>query len=195
MRPVYEDTSPALGAGRVGLGLAADSQTWPAARDRWDGGFPYADGPAGFSLAPVLAYRARPNLAMEAGLDVTYRRLREPGLVPPEATSPGLGGVGLNLGVRYDYNARTQLGVSYRSELRSDPDGARYVVPRNTLLDPSARGTAPQALSANIQRQLGERWSLLGSVGWQQAEALAARSDAWVAGVGAQYRLHQDLGV
>jgi long-subunit fatty acid transport protein len=54
---------------------------------------------------------------------------------------------------------------------------------------------APQVLSANIQHQFGGRWSLLGSVGLQQAEPLALRTDAWTAGVGAQYRLHEDLGV
>jgi long-subunit fatty acid transport protein len=106
-----------------------------------------------------------------------------------------MGGVGLNLGLRYDYDARTQFGVSYRSELRGDPLAGRYVVPRATLLEPAARVATPQALSANIQRQLGERWSLLGSFGIQQAEPLALRTDAWSAGVGAQYRLHEDLGV
>ncbi|HEX9179793.1 MAG TPA: hypothetical protein VF859_05310 [Burkholderiales bacterium] len=187
VKPVFEDTSPALGVGRFGVGLAANERSGPA------GLFPYPDaGPVGFSLAPALAYRARPNLAVEAGLDVTYRTLREPGLVAPD--SPEMGGVGLSLGLRYDYDTRTQLGVSYRSELRSDPLAGRYAVPRASLLEPN-RGAASQALSANIQRQVGSRWSLLGSLEWQQAEPLALRSDAWIAGVGAQYRLHEDLGV
>ncbi|HSD61888.1 MAG TPA: hypothetical protein VLC55_13635 [Burkholderiales bacterium] len=196
-KPVYEDTAPGLGVGRFGLGFGADSQAWPEGRDRWSGGFPSADGgPVGVSLAPGLAYRARPNLALEAGLDVTYRTLRAPGLVPPEAATPGLGGVGLNLGVRYDFDARTQFGVAYRSELRSDPSAMRYYVPRGSILDPgTGRSPASQAFSANVQRQVGSRWSLLGSVGWQQGESPAFRSDAWLAGVGAQYRLQQDLDV
>lgn len=190
VKPVFEDTSPGLGVGRFGVGLATNGRSGPT------GLFPYPDaGPVGFSLAPALAYRARPNLAVEAGLDVTYRTLREPGLVAPDAAAPEMGRVGLSLGLRYDYDPRTQLGVSYRSELRGDPLAGRYMVPRATLLEPANRGAAPQALSANIQRQVGERWSLLGSLGWQQAESLALRSDAWTAGVGAQYRLHEDLGV
>ncbi len=194
VRPVYDDTAPALGAGRFGLGLAADPRAWAPGQDRWSGGFPAPEAsPAGILLAPGLAYRARPNLALEAGLDMTYRTLREPGLVPPEAAVPGLGGVGFNLGVRYDYDARTQFGVSYRSEIRGDPSAARYYAPAGAALE--ARAMAPQALSANIQRQVGSRWSLLGSLGWQQAEPLAPRGDAWLAGVGAQYRLHEDLGV
>lgn len=197
VKPVFDDTAPALGSGRFGVGLAADSNIWPAGGDRWAAGFPYPDaGPTGISLAPSLAYRARPNLALEAGLDVTYRTLRAPGLVPPDAATPELGGVGLNLGVRYDYDARTQFGVTYRSELRGDPSAARYYVSRSAILEPgTGRGLASQALSANIQRQVGSRWSLLGSVGWQQGEASAVRGDAWLAGVGAQYRLHQDLDV
>ncbi|HET9702088.1 MAG TPA: hypothetical protein VFP70_14305 [Burkholderiales bacterium] len=190
VKPVFEDTSPALGVGRFGVGLAANGHFGPS------GLFPYPDaGPVGFSLAPALAYRAGANLALEAGLDVTYRTLREPGLVAPDAASPEMGGVGLSLGLRYDYDPRTRLGVSYRSELRSDPLAGRYSVARGSLLEPALRTGAPQILSASVQRQLGERWSLLGSVGIQQAEPLALRADAWTAGVGAQYRLHEDLGV
>jgi long-subunit fatty acid transport protein len=194
MKPVFSDTSPALGVGRFGVGLGPNSRALAGGQEV--GGFPYPDaGPVGFSLTPAMAYRARPSLSLEAGLDLTYRTLREPGLIPPDAASPEMGGVGLNLGLRYDYDPRTQLGVSYRSELRGDPLAGRYVVARTSLMEPAYRVAAPQALSANIQRQFGERWSLLGSLGWQQAESLAPRSDAWTAGLGAKYRLHEDLGV
>jgi opacity protein-like surface antigen len=192
VKPVFEGTSPALGVGRYGVGLSPRS--WRAGHEPAPSVFPHADtGPIGFFLAPALTYRVGPNLALEAGLDMTYRSLREPGLVPPQALSPELGGIGLKLGLRYDYDARTQLGLSYRSELRGDPLAPRYYTPRGALLDPAAWGSAPQALSANLQRQLGERWSLLGSFGWQQSETVALRGDAWTAGLGAQYRLHPDL--
>jgi long-chain fatty acid transport protein len=211
-------TATGFGIGRYGIGFSGNAEAWPASYDAWLRRAAADEAPAIVSLTPGLAYRpASSNLSLGAALDLRYRLTPgAPAGLPAyrdgQATGEaGLRGVGLNLGMHYSLDQRTDVGLVYRSQLRQDPYLTRYSIARYSDLDsgmivPSGLAV-PQTVSASIQRQLGARWALTGALGWQEwasdTDPLGTRvvglntrgGDAWFAGVGAQYRLRQNLDV
>lgn len=208
-------SAPRLGLGRYGLGFSGSAEAWPSSHDQWiRRAMADEAGSAVVSLAPGIAYRPSSRLSVGAGLELRYRSAPDspaglPASLDGRLGTTGLAGAGVNLGVRYAFDPRTEVGLAYRSQLSQDSFWPRYSVARIGDLDSGALmlpGIAvPQALSASIQRQFGSRWSLSGSLGWQEwaqadVDPLAGRvtatsrgGDAWFAGVGAQYRLRHNL--
>jgi long-subunit fatty acid transport protein len=217
VRTLQEDQAPGLGSGRYGIGFAGSADAWVGSYDNWLVRPAVDGGPALMSLTPGLAYRPSTDLALGAAIDLRYR------LSPNVAGSPtfrdgrpaaqsGLRGVGLNLDMRYSLNPRTDLGLAYRSQFRQDAYSytTGYPIAHYTDLESGTIAlpgiAVPQAVSASILRQVGERWALTGALGWQEwapdADVLGTRvpsagirGDTWFAGVGAQYRLRENLGV
>src|SRR5574341_1767879 len=157
---------PRLGLGRYGLGFSGSAEAWPSSHDQWiRRAIADEAGPAVVSLAPGIAYRPSSQLSLGAGLELRYRSAPEslPGLPASLDGRPGtLAGAGLNLGVRYAFDPRTELGLAYRSQLRQDSFWPRYSVARTGDVEGGALMlpgmTVPQALSASIPRQFGNRW-------------------------------------
>lgn len=218
LRAWPDEQSPGIGSGRYGIGFAGNADAWRGSYDSWLGRASAEDGgPTLMSMTPGLAYRPSTGLALGATLDLRYRLSPNAMGAPafrdgrPVAQS-GLRGVGLNLDMRYALNPRTDVGLAYRSQFRQDTYSysTGYPIAHYTDLESgmiALPGIAvPQALSASIQRQVGERWALTGSLGWQEwaseadvlgtrVPSLGSRGDTWFAGVGAQYRLRENLGV
>jgi long-subunit fatty acid transport protein len=217
VRAWQEDQAPGLGSGRYGIGFAGNVDAWRGSYDNWLGrpGAEYG-GPALMSLTPGLAYRPSTGLALGAALDLRYRLSSNAATGAPAfrdgrlGAESGLRGVGLNLDMRYALDPRTDLGLAYRSQFRQDTYTTGYPIAHYTDLESGVIAlpgiAVPQAVSASIQRQVGERWALTGALGWQEwapdadvlgtrAPSLGSRGDTWFAGVGAQYRLRENLGV
>jgi long-chain fatty acid transport protein len=86
---------------------------------------------------------------------------------------------GYNLGALWDLDAGTRLGIAYRSSLKYNLSGTTRFsnVPASFALSPAlAAGTAngnvnltvktPDNASVNVASQVGERWTVLGTVMW-----------------------------
>ncbi len=88
--------------------------------------------------------------------------------------------MGVNLGLLYELDARTRLGLTYNSQVNLDfkatPEFSDLAPGLNALLN--ARGLlnasvdlgikVPQGVMGSAFHQVNDRWAVLGSVGWQQ---------------------------
>lgn len=195
-------------------------------------------------INPALAYRLNPRLSVGAGLDLVYvsaeltnaidfGTLLSAQLGGPVATlgiTPGnlaLDGsstlegddwaLGWNLGILFEVQPQTRLGLSYRSEVDLDLEGeSRVEVPAlvTTLTGGLLRGeiqstraplTLPASLWLGLHQDLNTQWSLmLGAqwIDWSAFEEIRVRyqdgrpdfvdpqewNDAWRFSIGAEYR-------
>ena len=88
--------------------------------------------------------------------------------------------MGVNLGLLYELDAGTRLGLTYNSQVNLDfkatPEFSNLAPGLNALL--GARGLlnasvdlglkVPQGVMGSAFHQVNDRWAVLGSVGWQQ---------------------------
>jgi long-chain fatty acid transport protein len=144
-----------------------------------------------FGLA--LSYKFNDHLSIGAGPNFDYLSARltqninvpilsqVTGQDPNAAISGNSIGVGYNIGVLYQFDDNTRIGVDYRSRIRHDISGKQKItVPSSyAALSPSAAGllgaansnattsvTLPDSFSAGIFHQITPRWSVMGSVEW-----------------------------
>jgi len=89
-------------------------------------------------------------------------------------------GFGFNLGLLYEFDPRTRIGVTYNSEVdlnfKAPFEFSGLSPGLNALLN--ARGllnatldleiTVPQQVMGSVFHQINDQWAVLGSVGWQQ---------------------------
>jgi long-chain fatty acid transport protein len=143
----------------------------------------------GLSLMPSMAYKVNDHLSFGASLNIMYGILTTEVAVNnivPNATDGELKlndetwGVGVNLGMLYEFNEKTRLGVTYASNLNLDFSPTtqfRNLGPilntelgrRNQLHTQLDLGiTVPQSLMASVVHEVDPHWTVLGSIGWQQ---------------------------
>ncbi len=124
-------------------------------------------------------------------------------------------GVGYNVGVLYQFDAATRIGLDYRSRIRHNITGVQKVtVPAiYSLYSPAAAAllnaansaatssiTLPDSLSAGIYHQITPRWAVLGSVEWTEWSLFNALNITPTNGSGStvlaeRYRNSWDVGV
>ncbi|MFN0264405.1 OmpP1/FadL family transporter [Tepidamorphus sp. 3E244] len=164
-----------------------------------------------------LAYQLTRTLALGGGLSVQY----VDGVFERVEIGPGgadfigyLEGddvqVGFNAGLVWTPHEGTTIGLAYRSQMDHGISGMAGL--RGfPLADATANYnlTLPQVVSLGVRQDLGERWSLLGEVVWQDSSsftgfniALGASlvapastdvrpqdwDDSWIFAIGAEYR-------
>lgn len=139
----------------------------------------------GLSLVPAIAWKATDKLSLGASVTAMYGKYKNQ--VAINNVNPVLGdgqlalddstwGWGVNLGVLYEIDARTRLGLTWNSQVSLDFEGpAKFtnLAPGvNALLN---RGQTikvgmkvPQQVMGSFFSQMNERWAVLGSIGWQQ---------------------------
>jgi len=211
-----------LGLGMYGnFGLVMDNN------DNWVGRYNIQDATIlGMTLTPALAYQVNDQLSLGVGLNAMYGVFEYEVAVHNALDAIGDGqldigdsdwGYGANLGVLYEIQPGTRLGLDYTSsidlELADTPDFTNL----GPLLDavlPRAVGelgldmSVPQTVMASVYHELDGRWALLGNVGWQDwsefgkvgvevnssTSATVDRSyqDTWHAAIGAQHRYSDD---
>ena len=143
----------------------------------------------GLSILPAIAYRVNDRLSVGASLNAMYGIYDNK--VAINNVAPGLGdgrlelddrtwGWGVNLGLLYEIDPATRVGLTWRSAVDLDFDsaadfsnlapGIRAVFDRRGLLDADIEIgiQVPQQVMFSLFRQVNERWAVLGSVGWQQ---------------------------
>ncbi|MEF8721341.1 outer membrane protein transport protein [Candidatus Accumulibacter sp. ACC012] len=143
----------------------------------------------GISLLPSIAYKVNDKLSLGAGVNAMYGIYTN--YVAINNPAPGLGdgrlklddrswGWGLNLGLLYEIDPGTRLGLTWNSQIDLDfkgpakfsnlgPGLATILRNRGTLdADIKVGINVPQQAMASVFTQVNDRWAVLGSVGWQQ---------------------------
>ncbi len=139
----------------------------------------------GLSFLPSIAWKATDKLSLGASLNAMYGKYKNQ--VAINNVNPAFGdgqlalsdstwGWGVNLGVLYEIDPRTRLGLTWNSQVSLDfeaPAEFTNLAPGiNALLNNGATikvgMKVPQQVMGSFFSQVNERWAVLGSVGWQQ---------------------------
>ncbi|OLF54279.1 OmpP1/FadL family transporter [Pseudomonas chlororaphis] len=221
----------AVGFGMYGnFGLALDYD------DDWAGRyFTQEAAVIGVSFQPTIAHQFTDQLSVGIGPRLVYGYYRTEmaidnnllgvldrpdGQLEYKDTDVG---TGVNLGVLYKLNERTQIGLAYTSKVKlqfKDSPQVRNV--SNPIINAALRRldvdaleldmNVPQTVLLSVAHRLDPQWKLLGSLGWQDwsdfgeiGVAVDANAggvdrtvnrqykDTWHASVGAQYQANSKL--
>jgi long-chain fatty acid transport protein len=177
----------------IGFGLYGNFGLSVKYDDDWAGRyFTQESTLIGISMQPTLAYKITDDLSMGIGPRLVYGYYYTKLAVDNNALLPGTPfqqdgnvqykdtdtGVGLNLGLRYQLDPRTTVGVAYTSKVKmefKDSPSAHGI--RNPLLNLALSRldvdeleidmNIPQSATLSVAHQLNEQWTLLSSVNWQ----------------------------
>jgi long-chain fatty acid transport protein len=193
----------------------------------------------GLSFMPSIAYKVSDKLSLGASVNAMYGYYENqvainipdalrPGVVVPIQRAAGdaqlklednTWGWGGSLGLLYEFDPRTRVGLTWNSQINLDfssaPDWSNLGA-LGGILQASGRLTStvnvgikvPQQVMASLFTQVNDRWALLGSIGWQQWSKFGQVrlgvdnpnnptslttaipfKDTWHFAAGAQYRL------
>jgi long-chain fatty acid transport protein len=143
----------------------------------------------GISFLPSVAYKATDKLSLGASLNAMYGIYENK--VAINNVNPAFGdgqlklddndwGWGVNLGLLYEVDAGTRLGLTWNSQVDLDFEaplefanlapGLATLLNNRGLLNSSLKVEikVPQQVMGSIFTQVNDRWAVLGSVGWQQ---------------------------
>lgn len=214
--------------GNFGLALNYD--------DDWAGRyFTQEAAVIGVSLQPTFAYQITDDLSVGIGPRFMYGYYRTElainnnllgitdrpdGQLEYKDTDWG---AGVNVGLLYKLDARTQIGLAYTSKIDlefKDRPSVRDV--SNPLLNAALNRldvdnleldmSVPQTVLLSVSHQLNDQWTLLGSLGWQDWSEFGeigvevdtnvagtsrtvdrSYKDTWHASIGAQYQMTSKL--
>lgn len=169
--------------GNFGLALDYDND--------WAGRYITQDSTIiGISLQPSYAYQITDDLAVGVGPRFMYGFFKSDSAINNNLSGVGNvedgqmkyqdsdWGIGANLGLLYQLDAQTKLGLAYTSAVDLDfSDSPELNDVSNPLLKMAlseltsdrieADMTVPQTITASLAYQLNRDWTLLGSLGWQ----------------------------
>jgi long-chain fatty acid transport protein len=145
------------------------------------------------NLGLAVSYKVNDHLSIGGGPNFDYfdarltQNLNVPVLSAATGQDPNADvhgnsiGIGYNLGVMYQFDADTRIGIDYRSRIRHNISGEQKItVPEIysqlspaavSLLNASSSAattsvTLPDSLSAGIYHQMTPQWAVMGSVEW-----------------------------
>jgi long-chain fatty acid transport protein len=171
----------------VGIGPNAASGLGGTYNDSWAGRYLVKEWSLVFiGVAPSVAYRVNDNLSIGVTLSLNYSILtlekavfnginEDDGEFKLEADGIGVGG---NVGLLYEFNPWTRIGVVYRSEMKAEdkgtPEFSGLSAARQTLLDNagvlnqdiSMDTNAPQSVLAGVFHDFDNRWTMSADVLW-----------------------------
>jgi long-chain fatty acid transport protein len=216
--------SPDLKLGFAATGNFGLSASYDA---HWAGRY-YVQEPTliGMSLVPSVGYRVSPQWSVGAGVNLMYAKMRAQVAVNNIRGDDGQlvfsdyqWGVGGNLGVLFEPSPDTRFGLVWNSQVKLDFSAPPQFSGISPLLEAALRNrglydanidlgvTVPQGVDASFLHRIDSRWTLLGSVGWQQWSRFGLLEvgiaspdptsltknlnfkDTWHGALGAQYQL------
>jgi long-chain fatty acid transport protein len=143
----------------------------------------------GMSLLPSIAYKVNDKLSLGASLNPMYGKYTNQVAINNVDPSFGDGrlrlddntwGWGGNLGLLYEIDDRTRLGLTWNSQVSLDfnaplrfsniAPGLSALLNDRGLLNANLKVgiKVPQQVMGSVFSQVNDRWAVLGSVGWQQ---------------------------
>lgn len=143
----------------------------------------------GLSFVPSIAYKVNDKLSLGAGVNAMYGFYEN--TVAINNINPAFGdgqlkledstwGWGVNLGLLYEIDPRTRLGLTWNSQVNLNfnapaefsnlAPGLLTALGNSGLLTSTIKIgiKVPQQVMGSVFTQVNDRWALLGSVGWQQ---------------------------
>lgn len=177
--------SPDLKIGFAATGNFGLSGSYEA---HWAGRY-YVQEPTlvGLSFVPSVAYRVSPQWSVGASLNAMYAKMRTQVAVNNVIGEDGQlvlsdyqWGLGANLGVLFEPSAGTRFGLVWNSPIKLDFSAPPQFSGISPVLEAALRArdlynanidlgiTVPQGINASFLHQMDPRWTVLGSVGWQQ---------------------------
>jgi long-chain fatty acid transport protein len=193
----------------------------------------------GLSFVPSVAYKVNDKLSLGAGVNAMYGYYENqvainipdalrPGVIVPIQRAAGdaqlklqdnTWGWGVNLGLLYEIDPRTRVGLTWNSQINLDfssaPDWSNLGALGTNLQAAGLLSSTvkvgikvPQQVMGSVFAQVNDRWAVLGSIGWQQWSKFGEVQlgvdnpnnptslttaipfkDTWHVAAGAQYRL------
>ena len=222
---VSYSVSPDLKVGLASTGNFGMAQKFDS---DWVGRYYIQEGTLmGVSLLPAVAWRISPEVSVGASLNAMYGIMKQKVAINNLVGADGQlsldankWGFNANLGLIYQPVETTRFGVTYNSQVRLDFSGPAEFTGLSPAIEAllCARGLlnarldipiyVPQGVNASVVHELDDRWTLLGSFGWQQwskfgqvqlgidsaTDPTTLKTDldfknTWHIAVGAQYRL------
>jgi long-chain fatty acid transport protein len=175
---------------KVGFGFGGNFGLTEKYNDHWVGRYYGKEATLlGLSLLPSMALRINDHLSFGASLNIMYGIMTTEVAVNNLLPSLSDGefklndetwGVGVNVGMLYEFNENTRLGVTYASQVNLDfspttqfralGPGLNAELARRQLLHTQLDLgiTVPQGIQASVVHQVDPRWTVLGSIGWQE---------------------------
>jgi long-chain fatty acid transport protein len=126
---------------------------------------------------PSIAYRVNSWLSLGGGPQVMYADLEMKLRAPPpngngEVTIDGNDiAFGFGLGALFEVSERTRFGVVYQSEIKPEFDGDVDLDPIGIDFASDTEITLAQFVRVSGYHELNDKWTLLGTVGWEDWSA------------------------
>ena len=173
---------------KVGMALTGNFGLSIKYNDGWAGRYRTQESTLiGVSFVPAVAYRVNDKLSLGASVNA-MRGAFKTVVVVNNAFEPdgqltlddNVWGFGGNLGLLYEFNPGTRLGITYNSQIKLDFDAPAQWSGTGPVLSTvlRARGlqganvnlgmNVPQGVNAGLYHALNDQWALLASIGWQQ---------------------------
>lgn len=178
---------------KIGLGVYGNLGALVKYDGDWVGRYTVVKGTLiGASIQPTVAYRVYEGLSVGAGPVIMYGVLRNKTRINNSpfqilgfhdgelSLSDREWGYGANLGLLYEFNPCTRVGVSYTSQVKlnfsADAEFTDMSVPLNRLLRNNGLLGAeidlgvkvPQTIMGSFFHQMTPTWAILASAGWQE---------------------------
>ncbi len=173
---------------KVGMALTGNFGLSIKYNDGWAGRYRTQESTLiGVSFVPAVAYRVNDKLSVGASVNAMRGAFKTvvginnafgpDGQLTLDDNVWGFGG---NLGLLYEFNPGTRLGITYNSQIKLDFDAPAQCSGTGPVLSSvlRARGlqdanvnlgmNVPQGVNAGLYHEINDQWALLGSVGWQQ---------------------------
>jgi len=143
----------------------------------------------GISLVPSIAYKLTDKFSLGGGVTAMYGSYKNQVAINNVIPAFGDGqlklddtdwGWGANLGLLYEVTSGIRLGLTWNSQVSLDfnapaqfsnlAPGLSTVLNNRGLLNSSIKVgiKVPQQAMGSVFAQVGDRWAVMGSVGWQQ---------------------------
>ncbi len=130
-----------------------------------------------YNVAPTLAYRISPALAIGVGLQIQHMtgRLKSAAALSATAGNAVIQGddtaFGLTAGVNVTPSAGTHIGLGYRSAIDHTLEGTMFLTsppPGPFAAGIKAGVTLPETVTLSFRQALMPRWTILGTAEWMR---------------------------
>ena len=130
------------------------------------------------SFIPAAAYRINDKFSVGGGVNITYATLDMDVAIPNPLPGQSDGkvkvedaddwDVGFNLGVLFELNEDTRLGVTYFSGIEPSFSGDAKIIPVDLEAGIAIDLTFPEMVRGSIYHKLNQKFALLSTIGWEK---------------------------
>lgn len=136
------------------------------------------------NVMPGVAYKVNENLSVSAGANIMYGTMDMDVSIPTPTPLDGEAklrdvddwDVGYNLGLLYEFNEKTRVGLVYSSEVELELDGDVDISPIGAATGIGTDIPFVQLVRLSGYHDLSEKFAILGTVGWEDWSELDSQT-------------------